>query len=234
MKTTRHSLLTSITSLILCFVMLVGSTFAWFTDEVTSANNIIQAGNLDISMEWSENNVDWNKTEGLGARPVFDYDNWEPGYTEVRYIKVTNEGDLAFKYQMLINPTGEVGPLAEVIDVSYDIVTGNDSFVAPTAQDKQGSLTKVGTLLNVIERTDIVVGGVLLPEGTTEAGYYSGEIVICISFHMQETAGNFYQGKSIGDEFGINLYATQFDYENDSYGSEYDDKAEWPVFSTQG
>ena len=228
MQNTKRSLLTSVTALLLCFVMLIGTTFAWFTDQATSANNIIKSGTLDIAMSWSEDNSAWNDTEGAGAKPVFDYRNWEPGYTEVRYIKVQNLGSLAFKYKMAINPTGAVGKLAEVIDVSFDIVTDNASFVAPTADNKQGSLTKVATLKQLIDGDAIVAGGVLLPDGETATNHYSGEIVICVTFHMQETAGNEYQGASIGDAFGINLYATQYDYESDSFDNTYDDNATWP------
>ena len=225
MTQTKRSLSVSITSLILCFVMLIGTTFAWFTDEVTSANNIIKAGTLDISMKWSKDNATWNDAEGRNAKPVFDYDRWEPGYTEVRYIKVENLGSLAFTFRMAINPTGAIGKLAEVIDVSYDIVTDNASFVAPTAQNKQGSLKKVSTLAEIIEGTGVVANGVLLPAGTEQAGYYDGEIVICVAFHMQESAGNEYQGASIGDAFGINLYATQYNFENDSFDNSYDENA---------
>ena len=228
MKTTKRSLRNSVTALLLCFIMLVGTTFAWFTDEVTSANNIIKAGTLDLGMQWSTDNSNWKDAEGALAEPVFDYDLWEPGYTEVRYIKVTNDGSLAFKYQMYFNPTGVVGKLAEVIDVSYDIVTGNANFAAPASKYDMGSLRTVGTLNDLIASNEAVAGGVLLPEGETAEGYYTKEIVVCIAFHMQETAGNEYQGTSIGDAFGINLYATQFDYENDSFGNSYDDDAAWP------
>ena len=169
MSNAKKSLLGSFIALLLCISMLVGTTFAWFTDAAVSGNNIIKAGNLDIGMYWSENNLDWRDAEGSNAEPVFDYDRWEPGYTEVRYIKITNEGDLAFKYKMILTPDGEVGNLAEVIDVSYDIVTGNDAFVAPTASDKQGSLTKVDTLDNVIEGNGLVAGGVLLASGDLRA-----------------------------------------------------------------
>ena len=234
MNNTKRSILNSIISLVLCFVMLVGSTFAWFTDTATSEDNIIQTGKLDIGMYWSDNNQDWHNTEGDSATPIFNYDNWEPGYTEVRYIKVTNDGSLAFKYHMLLSPNGTVGKLAEVIDVSYDIVSGNTAFAAPTASDKQGSLTKVGTLKDLISNNGAVAGGVLLPESQSADGYYSGEIVVCISFHMQENAGNDYQDSSIGATFNINLYATQFDFEEDSFDSSYDDGAEWPEIPSVG
>ena len=225
---TKYSIKTSIVSLLLCFSMLLGTTYAWFTDSVTSSGNIIQSGNLDIGMYWSDNNTDWHDAEGANAAPVFSYDNWEPGYTEVRYVKVTNEGSLSFKYEMLLSPNGEVENLAEVIDVYYDVVTGNDEFIAPNSADKQGSLTKVGNLKELIESDDAVAGGVLLPVNELSTDYYSGEIVVCISFHMQEQAGNEYQDKSIGTTFDIKLYATQYDYENDSFDNSYDDEAEWP------
>ena len=234
MRTTRQSFMNSVLSLVLCFSMLIGTTFAWFTDIVTSSGNIIQAGNLDINMYWSENNIVWNNAEGSGATPIFNYDNWEPGYTEVRYIKVTNEGSLAFKYEMLLSPNGNVGELAEVIDVSYDIVTGNEDFVAPTSKQDMGSLDKVGTLNDLISNNGAVAGGVLLPATELATDYFSGEIVICVAFHMQETAGNKYQNSSIGTTFDIKLYATQFDYESDSFGSDYDDEAEWPEIPSVG
>ena len=228
MKDTKRSFLTSCISLLLCFVMLLGTTFAWFTDVAVSANNVIQAGNLDIELQWSKDGTIWHDVGGLNDKPIFTHDAWEPGYTEVRYIKVKNEGSLAFKYQMLINPNGLVGKLAEVIDVSYDVVTDNSSFVAPTASDKQGSLKKVASLNNLINTNGTVVGGVLLPDGVNKPDYFTKEIVVCVSLHMDEFAGNEYQNLSIGGTFGIKLVATQFDYENDSFDNSYDNGATWP------
>ena len=211
MKNVKRSLLTSSVSLLLCFVMLIGTTFAWFTDVAVSANNIIQTGKLDANMYWNtDNGESWTNAEGLFAEPIFDYDNWEPGYTVVRYIKVANEGNLAFQYRMYIDPTGVVGMLADVIDVSYDVVTGNDGFTAPTSMSNMGSLRKLGTLSSVISENVSIPGGALLPEGKTAHGCYSGEVVICVAFHMQETAGNEYQGKSIGDSHCITILSPLF------------------------
>ena len=228
MKITKKSLFSSILSLLLCFSMLLGTTFAWFTDSVTSEGNIIQAGNLEIGMFWSENNTSWNNAEGDNADPVFSYEKWEPGYTEVRYIKVVNRGTLAFAYQMLLSPNGEVGKLAEVIDVSFDIVTGNPNFVAPTADNKAGSLTKIGVLSEIISSNNPVTNGVLLPNGLVSDEHLTGEIVVCVSLHMQESAGNEYQNTSVGTTFDIKLIATQFGYENDSFGNDYDADLVWP------
>ena len=237
MKSTKRALLCSILALVLCISMLVGTTFAWFTDSVTSGKNLIKSGNLDVEMYWSDayngENTAWNDTQAVNAQPVFNYDNWEPGYTMVRYVKIANVGSLAFKYLMNIYPVGEVGKLAEVIDVKYDIVTDNASFVAPTATDKDGSLNEVGTLDKVIDGNLTVIGGVLLPEGEAKTGFYSGEIVVCVSLHMQESAGNEYQNQSIGDSFDIRLQATQYTYESDSFDNLYDALADYSIFATQ-
>lgn len=228
MMTKKRSLVTSAIALVLCVAMLLGTTYAWFTDSVTSGSNIIKSGNLDIGMYWSENNVDWKNAEDDSAGPIFFNKNWEPGYTEVRYIKVTNEGSLAFNYQMFLEPNGEVGKLAEVIEVKYDIVTDNPFFVAPTAQDKHGSLTDVGTLDTLISSNGAIATGVLLPATESSTENYCGEIVVCISLHMKETAGNEYQNSSIGTTFDVKLYATQWNYESDSFGSDYDEGLVWP------
>ena len=94
-KSTKKTLLTSVLSLVLCVAMLVGTTFAWFTDSVTSANNKIQAGNLKIDLELlDKTSGKWNSIKKSNA-PIFDYDKWEPGYTDVKVLKVENEGTLA-------------------------------------------------------------------------------------------------------------------------------------------
>ena len=102
--TTKHStkkaLLMSATSLLLCFAMLLGTTFAWFTDSVSSANNIIKSGNLDIELEY------WNGTEWAdvkGSSDILTNTLWEPGVTEIAYLRLANAGSLALKYQFGIN-----------------------------------------------------------------------------------------------------------------------------------
>ena len=115
------SMLSSIVAIVVLFSMLIGSTFAWFTDSVTSSGNIIKSGNLDVEMFWADGkedptNADW-KDASTGA--IFNYDRWEPGYTEVRHIKIDNVGTLALKYRVQIVANGEVSDLSDVIDVYY-------------------------------------------------------------------------------------------------------------------
>ena len=83
MTNLRKRYLSSIVSLVLCISMLIGTTFAWFTDNVTSGSNIIQSGNLDLEMYWTDDldSGEWYNVEDPNHNTIFGYENWEPGYT---------------------------------------------------------------------------------------------------------------------------------------------------------
>ena len=212
---TKRALLMSVLALLLCVSMLVGTTFAWFTDSVTSASNIIKSGNLDVEMYWANGNEDpsadatvWTDAS-IGA--IFNHDKWEPGYTEVRHIKISNEGTLAFKYQLHISANGEVSELADVIDVY---------FIDPAQQvpDRTAlaGITPVGTLAEVLAAMPGNTKGELLAD---EAA------TVTLALKMRESAGNEYQNKAIGTDFTIQLLATQLAYESDSFDDQYDANA---------
>ena len=230
-KGIKSALVTSVVSLFLCVAMLVGTTFAWFTDSVTSANNIIQSGSLDIALSYSDNNADWNEVTEA-SEPVFNYQYWEPGYTDVKYIKISNVGTLAFKYQLsivpnIVNVAGEVN-LADVIDVymfAADAVIDRDVIAAATP---------VGTLTELMAEASGAAHGVLLPKdgvGSTDVNTNDnsprGEISYCVVLKMQDTAGNEYQNLSVGKGFALSLLATQYTWENDSFDHLYDDDADY-------
>lgn len=217
-KITRRALLSSVISLLVCFTMLVGTTFAWFTDSVTSSGNVIKSGTLDVQMFWAKGSEDpastatvWNDAE---STKVFDYDLWEPGYTEARHIKVFNNGSLALKYQLKIIPDGEIGELANVIDVYY---TAN---AAAVSDRDVSAMTKLGTLTEVIKSAISTT-----VTGTLET---KKEAVFTFVLKMQDSAGNDYQDKSVGDTFSFKLIATQATVEGDSFGPDYDADAEYP------
>ena len=209
-NTTKRSLLTSVIALMLCFAMLLGTTFAWFTDSVTSANNIIKSGNLDVAMYWADGTTDPDTTTWTDASTgaIFNYDNWEPGYVEVRHIKIANEGSLALKYKVLIEANGEVTDLADVIDVYYTDPAAQVADRTQLIADK-----KLGTLKEVLANLGQT------GNGTLESG---AKDVITIAFKMQESAGNAYQGKAIGTDFSIVLLAAQLASEDDSFDDQYD------------
>ena len=50
---TKKALRGSLLALFSCIVLLIGTTFAWFTDTASTGVNKIQAGNLDVELEYS-------------------------------------------------------------------------------------------------------------------------------------------------------------------------------------
>ena len=222
MRILRKQIFTSVIAFVLCLSMLLGTTFAWFTDSSTSSNNIITSGTLDAEMYYSDTLLPANSTEWQNAdgEAVFTYNKWEPGYTEVKYIKVTNEGNLALKWRLTIEKVGQMSKLADVIDVFYfnpatETITSLDDF------------TSEGLLAEVVEERT-AMNGVLLAKNSFQEGIATGEVILAIAFHMDEEANNEYQGISIGDGFALNLVATQYTYEGDSFGEEYDKDSAWP------
>ena len=207
---TRKALLSSIIALVMCFSMLLGTTFAWFTDSVTSSGNIIQSGTLKVGMEWADgkevpDNANW---KDASKTAIFEYANWEPGYVQVRHVKISNNGTLALKYQVKIVANGEVSDLADVIDVYYV-----DPAVAVNDRTALTDENKLGTLTEVLAGLDESASGMLL------AGKNH---TITIALKMQELAGNEYQNLSVGGSFSVQVLATQATYEEDSFGNDYD------------
>ena len=126
-KSTKRALLLSVCSIMLCFVMLIGTTFAWFTDTASTSVNKIQAGNLDVALEMEENGK-WVSAEGktldfkkASTAPADEEILWEPGCSYVLpTLRVVNKGNLALKYKIQITGINGDAKLNEVIDWTID------------------------------------------------------------------------------------------------------------------
>ena len=213
-KATKRALLTSVMALVMCVVMLVGTTFAWFTDTASTGVNKIQAGNLDVKLEYA---TEWNEdgsvktwTDAEGKTLTFktkdnraaDQILWEPGCTyELPELRVVNNGNLALKYKVVVSGIQGSAKLNEVIDWTMkldgaDFIMGSEHSLAAKNND------------------------------TVDADIFT------ISGTMDKNAGNEYQNKSI-DGINITVYATQDTVENDSFGNQYDKDADGtPQFDT--
>ena len=221
-KSTKKSLLFSALSLMLCFAMLIGTTFAWFTDSVTSANNVIKSGNLDIELEY------WNGEKWVdvkGQSDILTNTLWEPGVTEVAYLKVKNAGSLALKYQLGVNIASETaGVNAEgqsflLSDyIMFGVVEGVNGETGAYA-DRDDAVADVTTAKKI------------------SAGYskassmLSGdEFYLALVVYMPTTVGNEanHNGVDVPEiNLGISVVATQFSYEEDSFDETYDGAAYW-------
>ncbi len=212
-KTSKRALLCSVLSIALCLSMLIGTTFAWFTDTASTAVNKIQAGNLDIALEMKEGN-NWVTAEGKTLNFVKAQGHedeeilWEPGATyELPELRVVNNGNLALKYKIVISGAKDMTEdgkddlkLLDVIDWTYTV--NGETYTLGT--DKK---------LGVAATTD-----------TGATGYDT----LTIKGQMRTTAGNEYQGMAVGG-IAITVYATQDTVEYDSINNTYDAKAAYPV-----
>ena len=211
-KQTKRALLTSVMALVMCVVMLVGTTFAWFTDTARTSVNKIEAGNLDVALYYGNAAdgaavTEWKKLENNSAPLSFLQSDgtsvaqkdfyWEPGGTySLPALKVVNEGNLNLKYKIEITGIKGSDKLNEVID--WTMKLGSDEFVIGSEH-----------VLNA-------------PAGNAESA-----AILTISGKMQETAGNTYMNETI-DGIAITLKATQATGEYDSTRNDYDENATYP------
>ena len=204
---TKSKLLSSLMILALCVTMFAGSTYAWFTDEVTSAGNKIQSGTLEMDLKvLNDEGNEWTSIKE-DESPLFTYDKWEPGYTDVTILKVENIGNLALKWGAKFVSTNELGILKEVIDVY--VKPGAEAYPADRSLEGYQHVGTVADFVNTIETTTY---------GALEAGQSA---TLGIALKMQESADNRYQNQELGP-FDILIEATQKDFESDSFDNTYD------------
>ena len=150
-KNTKRALLSSVLALFLCFAMLLGTTYAWFTDSVTSGSNIIQSGTLDVDLVDEQGNsmegqiIEFVAKDGRAQDAIL----WEPGCTyETEPVYVVNKGNLDLKYNILVNGIVGDAKLLEVIEwtvtidgVEIDMYTYENKLLAG---EKSGAIVLTG------------------------------------------------------------------------------------------
>ena len=198
-KSTKRALLGSVMAMVLCLAMLVGATFAWFTDTASTGVNKIQAGNLDIEIQDETgkaiDTLAWATKDGTAFAEDGKTPLWEPGCTyTLTPFRIVNKGNLALKYKIVVTGLEGDAGLLKVIKFTYK--TGEETF-------------------------DMNAEGHLAANGGASK-------VITVSAHMDEAAGNEYMNKTLeGVKFTV--YATQDAVESDSFNSTYDESATYPV-----
>ena len=199
---TKKALRGSLFALFLCIVLLIGTTFAWFTDTASTGVNTIQSGKLKVDLEvataWDNNGnvTKWESAEGktLDFQKAKDAEAeqilWEPGCKyKLPEIRVVNKGNLALKYRLKIDGIKGDAKLNEVIDWTIGDNTIDTEKVLNAGQNSEP---------------------------------------MTIQGHMQESAGNEYQDLTI-EGISITVYATQASVESDSFGPEYDQNAAYTI-----
>ena len=212
-RATKRALLTSVMALVMCVVMLVGTTFAWFTDTASTGVNKIQAGNLDVdivgadlvdgkypSLTGEGHKLSFTKAAMTDAEAGAEI-LWEPG---CRYLtegfRIANKGNLALKWKAVVNK----GTTAKNPG-KFDLLDVIDFYLV------KGDKNSEGTLLDEFT-------GTLQKTETSDVYYIKGV--------MKTTAGNDYQGLTL-DGITITVYATQLTAEFDSFDNQYDKDAKY-------
>ena len=218
-NTTKRSLLASVFALVLCVAMLVGSTFAWFTDTATTGVNKIQSGKLDVKLSYLTDNNEWKEVT-KDTKLFKDGALWEPGHTEVAYLKVENAGNLALKYQLSVNVANEVSGTnvnGESFNLSDYIKMGVVENRSTSFADRDAARTAVTDAGNIATYTKT---------GTIAANDTNAQYVALVVY-MPETVGNEanYGTKAPSIDLGVKLVATQYTEESDSFNNQYDKDA---------
>ena len=241
-KSTKRALLMSALSLLMCISMFIGSTFAWFTDSVTSANNVIQSGTLDVVLEYKTNWSDeWTPVDE-NTKIFQDGALYEPGYTEVVYLRVSNAGSLALKYMLSFNIANEEGStnvygeefklsdylqIGSYVQDEYSSGFNYANILMPSMFGNRDDALKNVALNTLSSANPIIRENAPILPGEETAQVYA------LVLTMPETVGNE-ANTMVGEvapyiELGIRLYATQYTHEEDSIDDQYDANVDGPT-----
>lgn len=224
MTQAKRSFGLSLVSLLLCCSMLLGTTWAWFTDSVTSTNNRIVSGTLDVDLEYYNNGSWEDVTETTN---VFKEDTlWEPGHTEIVYLKISNLGSLALKYDFGINIVAET-PGINVMDGSFRL---SDYIYFGVEEGKQPEYSGREEAIAAVSSSAAPLNAGYNKRASMNSG--APELYVALVVYMPETVGNVANAKAGTPaptiNLGITLKATQNTVEDDTFGTDYDEGALFP------
>ena len=231
----KKALLSSAFALVLSVAMLIGTTFAWFTDTASTAVNKIQSGNLKVGFQY------WNGEKYVDAKDATLFSEetlWEPGHTEVVYLKVINQGNLAlkyrlntintFEYQYAKNSDGNQILLSKYLKIGIADGKNADEGVYATREEAIAAAAD-----NLVSYDSCTKDNTLLPATTdSESADYFAFVV-----YMPTDVGNEANwDKNVRGSYGapwirfnLALNATQASYENDSFDNKYDEGVPYPL-----
>ena len=144
-KAMQRSILSSVVAIALCCTMMLGATWAWFTDTIVNTGNTIASGVWGgaVGLEVLNAEGAWVNANTSTA-PIFTCTDWKPGDSIARVIKVSNNGNIDLDWEAAVVATENDGGLSDVIDVYYKWdVTDNTTDI--TGWEYVGTLTECMT-----------------------------------------------------------------------------------------
>ena len=209
-KSTKRALVSSALAILMCVAMLIGTTFAWFTDTASTGVNKIVSGNLKVDIVGANSDshistLNFKNSAGAEGEALL----WEPG---CRYLtegfRIANKGNLALKWKAQVNMDNITNGKVEGSTIAKDGKSLLDviDFYVVTSADENAEAVAIENFVGNLKKTE-----------TSEVYYIKGV--------MQTTAGNDYQDLTL-EGITITVYAMQDTVENDSFGNQYDASAD--------
>lgn len=184
--------------------IIVGVTFSLFTDEVSSKNNHIQAGTLDVELFMSEKMDAYANAEGkitenkqsfvtsenkdgldmsVDTNPMISIDNAMPGYYGERKLKIKNNSTIQIDYFITV------------------VTNGFDADIEGTLKDALTIIITIGEEKHTYKGGSEINSIVGLKLGANVLA--KKESLFSIRYEIDESAGNEFQGKNVNLDFTI-------------------------------
>ena len=223
----KKALLSSAFALVLSVAMLIGTTFAWFTDTASTAVNKIQAGNLDVKLDYKNSDTTSFTKADKNTKVFKEGALWEPGHVEYVVLKVSNAGSLALKYKLGINIANEVGS-TNVYNNAFNL----SDYIRFAVLDADKSSLNRDAMVAAATDSKLIKEG-YSAEDHLLAGENNSEKIVTLVVWMPTTVGNEANHKTgvtaPSIDLGISVVATQYTHENDSFDNQYDKDAKYPI-----
>lgn len=207
----KKALLICTLCLFVCFTMLIGTTFAWFTDSVSSGKNSIVSGTLDIELTYDDNGTDTVVDETTILFNDIETGKWEPGVMSVEVLTITNKGNLALDYQL-------------TFDISNDNAASNGKTLADMLKvaivEGEVELTRDDALL--LDYKPIKLFGIKGSMNETTAVSETYTLVVYWEPTEEDSYFNSEDSTVYTIDLGLNLFATQASFEEDYFDDQYD------------
>ncbi len=259
-STTKKALFISTCALLFSMLMMAGSTFAWFTDSVSTGTNTITTGKLDVQLLHTNQHVTSAKEVGQDTLLFTDEDgkpiDWQPGAIAYENFTVENSGDLALNYRLALdlnnaNTIAGTNPQLSLKDVLKVKVLDH----AVGATDLSEEALKTGFQQVTSDQISIpeAVHDDKIQKLTKKGSDSSTSTTYGVIIYWQPNAETDYNynlanysdtdkdGKTIDKtsdgndhltiDLGVSLGATQASEESDSTGNDYDREATYPAAS---
>lgn len=257
-STTKKALFISTCALLFSMLMMAGSTFAWFTDSVSSGTNTITTGKLDVQLLHTNQYVTTAEEVGQNTLLFTDKEgksiDWEPGAVAYENFTVKNSGDLALNYRLALD-LNNANTIADTNKSLKDVLK-----VKVVKGDVMADDVSKDALQNAKDFVSVTDGQISIPEQAKDPAeqkllqkesegassktygvivYWQPKPETDYEYNLSNYPDKDKNGKTIDKtsdgnaklsiDLGVSLGATQAPEESDSNGSDYDKNAICPV-----